>query len=251
MNAPTSITLNGALIAYWFLSALFGILVGASEIVSRYRDEPFLTLWSNAGRWYMALNGAISAAAFFLLIRYPGQIFASVRQDLFLASIVAGFGSMIVMRSKLFSFKTEGGETFAIGPEAVLVIFLNSVDRQIDRYRASRRQRLVFDETKEIHDPNTAPGFLRAFLNSYQNLTNEEKSKINTQITDAYANKDLPTPLLKLMAVAFGFLNIMGEKNFKALISILKEYQLRETEPKTAASTSEEPPTGSTGGGTS
>ena len=173
----------------------------------------------------MVLNALVSGSAFFLLIHYQGQIFASLKQDLFLTSIVAGFGAMVVMRSKLFSFKTEGGENFSIGPEAVLVIFLSSVDRQIDRYRASRRQQLVFEEAMGIKDPASAPGFLRAFLVSYQNLTNDEKSKINAGITDAYANADLPTPMLKLMAVAFAFLNIMGEKNFTALIANLKKYQ--------------------------
>jgi hypothetical protein len=245
INAPSSITMKAPLVGYWLLSAVFGISVGGAEIVSRYRDEPFLTLRSKAGRWYMLLNGAISAAAFFLLIRYPGQIFSSLRQDYFLTSIVAGFGAMIVMRSKLFSFKTDQGETFAIGPEAVLVIFLTSVDRQIDRYRASRRQRLVFDETKDITDATNAPGFLTAFLNSYQNLTGEEKAKIKTQITDAYNSADLPTPLLKLMTVAFGFLNIMGENNFRALMSILKEYQQRpgasQTQPQQPQSS---PPSG-------
>jgi hypothetical protein len=222
---PAGATLNTALIGYFLLSAVFGALVGASEIVSRYRDEPYIALGSSAGRWYMMLNGAISAAAFGLLVHYQGQLFASLKQDLLMTSFVAGFGAMVVMRSKLFSFKTEGGENFSIGPEAVLVIFLSSVDRQIDRYRASRRQQLVFEEAMGIKDPGSAPGFLRAFLVSYQNLTNDEKGKINAGITDVYANADLPTPMLKLMAVAFAFLNIMGEKNFTALIANLKKYQ--------------------------
>jgi hypothetical protein len=59
----------------------------------------------------------------------------------------------------------------------------------------------------------------------YQNLTSAEKAKINDDIATCYASPELPTPLLKFMAVAFGFLNIMGEKNFRALISNLKAYQ--------------------------
>lgn len=228
LNPSEGSAVNGKLIAFYFLAAFFGAGVGASEIVSRYRDEPFNTLVTPPARWYMLLNASISAAAFFLLVHYQGQIFSGLGQDLFLTSIVAGFGAMVVMRSKLFSFKTEGGgETFSVGPEAVLVIFLSSVDRQIDRQRAAQRQVLVFKETMQISDPANAPDFLRAFLVSYQNLTNDEKAKINNEIKTAYASPDLKTPLLKFMAVAFAFLNIMGEKNFKSIISLLKQFQTR------------------------
>jgi hypothetical protein len=209
---------------YLLLAALFGAAVGAAEIISRYRDEPFIAVLSPPGLSYLLLNAIISALAFFLVIHYQGTMFPNIR-DRLLASILTGFGSMVVMRSKLFSFKTEAGEVYSVGPEAVLAIFLSSVDRQIDRYRASRRQELVYEQTCDIADAINAPSFLRAFLVSYQNLSSEEKQKINADIKDIYANPDLPTPLLKFMAVAFGFLNIMGERNFKALILQLKRYQ--------------------------
>jgi hypothetical protein len=226
LNQSEGSAVNGKLIGFYLLAAFFGAGVGASEIVSRYRDEPFNTLLTPPALSYLLLNALISAAAFFLLVHYQGQIFSGLRQDLFLTSFVAGFGAMVVMRSKLFSFKTEGGsETFSVGPEAVLVIFLSSVDRQIDRQRAAQRQVLVFKETMQISDPANAPDFLRAFLVSYQNLTNDEKAKINNEIKSAYASPDLKTPLLKFMAVAFAFLNIMGEKNFKSIISLLKQFQ--------------------------
>lgn len=225
---------------YLLLAALFGAAVGAAEIISRYRDEPFIAVLSPPGLSYLLLNAVISALAFFLVIHYQGTMFPNIR-DRLLASILAGFGSMVVMRSKLFSFKTEAGEVYSVGPEAVLAIFLSSVDRQIDRYRASRRQELVYEQTCDIADAINAPSFLRAFLVSYQNLSSEEKQKINADIKDIYANQDLPTPLLKFMAVAFGFLNIMGERNFKALILQLKRYQKLSTS-KLAHMTSIQPP---------
>ena len=217
---------------YLLLTALFGAAVGAAEIISRYRDEPFIAVLSPPGLSYLLLNGVISGIAFFLLIHYQGRMFPNI-SDRLLASILAGFGSMVVMRSKLFSFKTEAGEVYSVGPEAVLAIFLSSVDRQIDRYRASRRQELVYDQTFDIADAMNAPAFLRAFLVSYQNLSGDEKQKINADIKDTYASQELATPLLKFMAVAFGFLNIMGEKNFKALILQLKRYQKLEASKMT------------------
>ncbi len=205
------------------LCALFGAGVGSSEILSRYRDEPFLAISSPPGRRYLAVNGGISLAAFYLLHHFGDAMFPGLSADPLLMSIIAGFGAMVVMRSKVFSFKTESGESYAIGPDAVLSIFLSSVDRQIDRYRASRRQSLVYDETQDVDNPEAAPDFFRAFLVSYQNLSNDEKGDIDEEVRKIFAQP--LSPRLKFMTAAFGFLNIMGESNFKALVLQLKKYQ--------------------------
>jgi len=210
---------------FLLLCALFGASVGASEILSRYRDEPFIAISSPPGRRYLAVNAGISLAAFYLLYHFRGSIFPDLVNDPLMMSIVAGFGAMIVMRSKIFNFKTESGESYAIGPDAVLSIFLTSVDRQIDRYRASRRQSLVYEETQNVEHPITAPDFLRSFLVSYQNLSNKERLDIDEEVKKIYNQTDLRSPRLKFMTAAFGFLNLMGENNFRALVQQLKKYQ--------------------------
>jgi hypothetical protein len=207
---------------YLFLCACFGASVGAAEILSRYKDEPFIAIVSPPGGRYMALNAGMSLAAFYLLHHFRETV--SIVDPLSM-SIVAGFGAMVVMRSKLFNFKTEKGETYAVGPDAVLSTFLTSVDRQIDRYRASRRQDLVYAETQSISDPQSAPEFLKTFLVSYQNLSNDERGFVDSEIKRIYEGTEFKSPRLKFMVIAFGFLNIMGEKNFKALIDQLKKYQ--------------------------
>jgi hypothetical protein len=86
---------------------------------------------------------------------------------------------MIVMRSKLFNFKTEKGEEYAVGPDAVVSTFLASVDRKIDRGRSLRRQQIVFEKTALITDPGRVPDFLRTSLASYQNLSGAEKADLD------------------------------------------------------------------------
>jgi hypothetical protein len=141
---------------FFWCSVVFGMLTGAAEIIARYRDEPFAATFSPPGMIYMVLNGSISGAAYGLLAQYSDKIFPGMTDDL-MRSIVAGFGAMVIMRSKLFNFKTEGGEDYAIGPDAVLSTFLSSVDRKIDRYRSLRRQKVVFDRAAEITNPVDAP----------------------------------------------------------------------------------------------
>ena len=65
-------------------------------------------------------------------------------------ALTAGFGAMAVFRSKLFIFRTEDGKEYPIGPSIVMETFLGLLDRKIDRLRAAKRQRRVFD-TLEGH----------------------------------------------------------------------------------------------------
>lgn len=205
------------------LSIAFGVSVGAAELLGRYRDEPQLAVASGPGFAYLLLNGLISGLAYGLLVHYNDKIFVGLQHDRLLTSIVAGFGSMLVMRSKLFSFKTEGGETFAVGPDAVLSTFLRSADRRIDRNRSAPRQKLVYDSVKTIRNPSLAASFLITSLASYQNLSDSEKATLSDIIQKVQGQADLP-PQLKLMAICYGLLNVAGESNFKSLMEQLKEY---------------------------
>ena len=82
-------------------ATFFGMIAGGSELLSRYRDEPLKALNSNAGILYVALNGAISAAAYGLLVRYGKHLFPGIADDELMLSVLAGFGAMAVLRSKL------------------------------------------------------------------------------------------------------------------------------------------------------
>lgn len=214
------------------LSAIFGVLVGAAEIVARYRDEPFAATFSKPGSYYLALNGVISLAAYFLLLAYKESIFPSLTTDPLMRSIVAGFGSMVVMRSKLFSFKTEGGEDYSVGPDAVISTFLTSIDRKIDRYRASERQKLVYEEIDRINinELSKASEFLKSCLASYQNLSDAEKKELS-DVIELIEKQTTLDPKLRLMAIGFGFLNISGDTNFKELMKQLKAYMEKGTNP--------------------
>ncbi len=208
---------------YFWAAVFFGMLVGASEIISRYRDEPGAALFSLPGLVYLAINGFLSGAAFGLLRYYRESLFPTIKDDLLMTSIIAGFGAMVVMRSKIFSFKTSGGEEFAVGPDAVITIFLRSVDRAIDRWRSINRQRLVFRSTQNLAYSPSVTDFFKGSLAAYQNLSEDEKSVLKG-IIEEVAQRATLDPQLKLMAMAFGFLNISGEGNFTELMADLRAF---------------------------
>jgi hypothetical protein len=64
---------------YFWCSVLLGVLTGAAEVIARYRDEPFAAILSPPGLSYLAMNGAVSGAAYGLLSRYNAKLPASER----------------------------------------------------------------------------------------------------------------------------------------------------------------------------
>ncbi len=205
------------------LSFAFGGLAGLSEIISRYRDEPFRATGNRYGVGYLLLNGLISAAAYGLLLRYPTQILPRVAAEPLLAAFVAGFGAMAVLRSKLFIFRAEDGKDYPIGPSIVLETFLRMLDRKIDRLRASKRQQRVFLQMRDITNFNAVANYLEASLLSFQNLSQEEKQAI-TEVIDQYRKQTAWPDALRTMAVGFAFLTIAGEENFDQVIANMKSY---------------------------
>jgi len=217
---------------------VFGTLVGFSEILSRYRDEPLKATFTRFGLTYLAINGLISLAAFGLLLHYPAAIFPKIAGDKFLAAAVAGFGAMSVMRSKLFSFRSDDGKEYPIGPSIVIDTILHVVDRKIDRQRASQREIHVFSKLKDISDFDAASEYLTASLLSFQNLSQDEKREIAAVIQEYRDQKSWP-PALKTMAVGFAFLTIAGEDNFDQIVDDLITYLKNLAQADASAQTSE------------
>src|SRR5215207_8032182 len=89
----------------WFvlLAAALGVAVGASELVSRYRDEPVQALLSPSAFAYLSLNAVVSACVYGLLTRYSQALVPALADDPLMRSIAAGFGAMALLRSKFFT----------------------------------------------------------------------------------------------------------------------------------------------------
>ena len=220
-----NMTLSSAQAAYgWtFATFVFGALVGLSEILSRYRDEPLLATATMSGMSYLAINGTISAIAFGILRKYPDQIFSGLKNDLLMSAVVAGFGAMVIFRSKLFTFKSSDGKEYPIGPSIVLDTILKMIDSKIDRRRATERQTRVFSKMFGINDFSKTADYIEASLLSFQNLSQDDKTQIISVITEYRTLTKWPDSL-KSLALGFAFLTIAGEDNFDLVISNVRTY---------------------------
>jgi hypothetical protein len=221
---------SGALAAF-----LFGALVGLSEILSRYRDEPLLATVTNSGLAYLALNGVIALGAFGLLRHYPHQLFPGLHEDIFLSAVAAGFGAMTIFRSKLFTYKSADGNEYAIGPAIVLDTILKVIDAKIDRHRATDRQVRVFDAMHGISDFKKVASYIEASLLSFQNLSQDDKKRITETLLE-YRTSEWPESL-KVLGLGFVFFTVAGEENFDLVMTNLRLFLEDESGGNSAAST--------------
>jgi hypothetical protein len=155
-----------------------------------------------AGLSYLGFNMLLSVAALYLLRHYGALTFPKVAEDPLLSAIAAGFGAMVVLRSKLFTYRTDDGKDIPIGPEIVITVFSKLIDRRIDRYRSSLRQDLVYRTMKGITGFDNVASFLKVFLASFQNLSTEEKALVVTKCKELTERTDIPDQLKKPPAEA-------------------------------------------------
>jgi hypothetical protein len=218
-------------IAYYVIAFLVGALAGAADIVSRYRDEPFLAANSKYGVVYIGLNGVLAVLVYtaFGFKETGGEIKPALADDLFLNALAAGAGSMLILRSRLFTIRSENGKQTAFGPAIIVDALLTVLDRQIDRERAAARHKLVFDNLNGIHDFDATVAYFQMSLLSFQNLSQQEKADL-VSIIQEYKKVAQWSGSLRTMAVGFAILTIAGEDNFGKFVDGLKLY-LEEQEP--------------------
>ena len=121
---------------------LIGGLVGAGELVARYRDAPLIALRAWSAALYVGLNAAASGVALGLIHAFGwnfGQTGASARWT---QVLVAGFGAMALFRTSLFFIRIANKDV-GVGPSSFLQIILAAAYRDVDRRRANARAALV------------------------------------------------------------------------------------------------------------
>ncbi|HKA36827.1 MAG TPA: hypothetical protein VKH43_08405 [Thermoanaerobaculia bacterium] len=175
------------------------------------------------GATYLVTNASVSLAAFMLLARYHDKLLpAAIRhEDGILMSLFAGFGAMVILRSKLFVYHSLDGKEIPIGPDLVADRLLKVIDRKIDRQRAAAREQLVFDLMRKYTRFGVTSEFFQISLGSFQNLSDEEKVEYKEK---AERLAQLPlSEALKIMALGFLFLDLSGEANLRDVCAILDQ----------------------------
>jgi len=176
----------------YLLAPCFGALVGATELVARYRDKPSAAVSNEPAMLYMAVNAVAALAAFWLVytdrLGAKAEIFGDHKA--LNALVIGGFGAMALFRTSIFNLRVRDA-TVGVGPAAVLQVILRVTDREVDRLRAGPRARVIkrimegvsYELAKEA-----LPFHCYALM---QNLSLEERSELDQAITVLDARKSM------------------------------------------------------------
>jgi hypothetical protein len=190
-----------------------GLLVGATEMISRYPDDPFAPLLSIPGAFYILLNGGAAALAYYMMFALRVPLGEPLR------TLTAGLGAMAFFRSGLFTVRIAGSD-IAVGPNLILQVILQALDRTYDRQRAVPRSRAVSTIMGGISFDQVKEALPTLCFDLMQNVSEKEVADLNTQIA-ALAGSTAMTDEAKILSLGLALFNIVGEKTLAAAVQAL------------------------------
>ena len=216
----------GPLFLQYVSAVLLGLLVGFTELVSRYRDEPWRVAMLPPGLVFIGLNGLAGCLALFLLQTFPTALHAPSNPVLMV--MMAGFGAMVVIRTKLLTVHQPGGTEVAVGPAFLLDTMLAAINRDVDRRRALQRTARVAARAAELraYKYSDANDFLIASLGAFQNMDAEIAKSLRSQLQQLVNDETLKTlpDQLKFVIAGYSILTEFGDRTFDGVFTSLKAF---------------------------
>jgi hypothetical protein len=191
---------------------LIGAIVGVSELIARYKDNPGRAIRTPPALVYVAINGLASLFALTALVTFgwTADTSATPEAQRLVLILAAGFGAMALFRSSLFVVRV-GSTDVGVGPVALLQILLAATDRGVDRKRASDRAEKVVQIMKDLEFAvayNALPPFAIMLM---QNLSAEDKIAMGNQVVGLAEPKGVPEQT-KILNLGLMLMNYVGEE---------------------------------------
>ncbi len=203
--------------------ALIGVLLGAAELSSRYRDAPLRALVTPAALTYIGLNLLASIICLYLIqavdldFKVEDPYKARVTQIL-----VSGFGAMAFFRSSFFVFRV-GNQDVSVGPASVLQILLSALDSSVDRVRAEQRAGRVQRIMEGISFSSAKDPLPTIAIALMRNLPREDQDRMRNQVRLLMdpGGPQLPERT-KTVALGLAILDVVGEKVLTAAVELVR-----------------------------
>jgi hypothetical protein len=199
----------------WAGAAALGGLVGASELVSRYKDNPAAALKTWPAIFYISVNIIASVAALGLIRGYGWFGPARLTQIL-----MAGVSAMAFFRTSLFVVRA-GDRDVGVGPSGFLQIFLAAADRDVDRARAAARSDAVAKVMKGV-DFDKALQILAPYcIALLQNLSPEDQGVLE-RVLERLKEREAE-PNVKVLLLGIELMNVVGVDVLTTAVKSLDE----------------------------
>lgn len=205
----------------WYIGVpAIGAAVGATEIIARYKDAPFLAVRTGPALLYVAVNALAALFAYVLIVNFNFK-FGATEQVSLVQALVASFGSMAFFRSSLFSMKV--GETdVAVGPAIFFQVLLFATDRACDRRRAKPRSADVNRIMKGVSFELARDALPTFCFELMQNIPASEQQQFRLVI-DALASSTRMRDSVKVLNLGLMLMNAVGQQVLEAAVNALGE----------------------------
>jgi hypothetical protein len=204
----------------WAAVLLLGGVVGASELISRYKDDPWAAIKSWPAIFYIIINASASAGALGLI--HANGWFGMSRWTQIL---MAGVSAMAFFRTSLFVVRA-GDRDVGVGPSGFLQIFLTAADREVDRRRASVRSSVVAEVMKDVDFAKALRALPDYCLALMQNVTQEDQQELGRALKDLEISDAEPSA--KALLLGLELINVVGVDVLTTAVKSLGE-QIRST----------------------
>lgn len=161
--------------------ALFGGAVGASELIARYRDDPWRAVTRSAALFYLFINVTASIGALKLIEIFKWLPRTDASEQTSVRVLVAGFAAMAFFRSSLFITRV-GNQDVQIGPVSFLQIFLAAADRQVDRTLGETRSNEAEELMAAVNFEKAADVLPIYCMTLMQNVPDVEQAQIGNDV---------------------------------------------------------------------
>lgn len=197
----------------WPAVAILGGIVGASELISRYKDRPGAAIKSWPAVSYILINSGASVGALGLI-----QANKWFNTSGWMQILVAGVSAMAFFRTSLFLVRA-GDRDVGVGPSGFLQIFLSAIDRAVDRRRAAVRSQVVTEVMKGVDFDKAVTALPPFCLALMQNVSAEDQQVLQRAI-DALVKTDAD-PNVKTLLLGIELINVVGEDVLTAAVKAL------------------------------
>ncbi len=200
---------------YWWVAGI-GLAIGGTELMARYRDAPFAPIASVPGFSYMAINAGAAILAYYLI----GDV-ESLSLSPTAKILTAGIGAMAFFRSGVFT--TRFGDTdVAVGPNMILQIMLQALDRAYDRDRARPRSEQAVDIMKDVSFAQAKKALPSICFNLMQNVPSDEQQGLAREVEALELQSEIPDEARSLI-LGLALMNIVGEKTLRAAVKAIRK----------------------------
>ncbi len=201
-----------------------GAAVGATELLTRYRDAPVRALRTLPATLYVLLNVGAAVGALALLVAFGWEFGFGDDQGTEAAAgvaraLVAGFGALGVFRSSFFRIRL-GEQEVGVGPSALLDGRLTVADRSVDRLQAEARGTFISTMGTLLPFQVAAEALPAYCFQLMQNTSAEEERQIADLVRRLREQVGMDDEV-KVRIVLLALLTVVGEAVLRQAIGEL------------------------------